>query len=75
MYSMLEFFVQWVKDGMYDFHHLPFVMKRTLSDSQRDCIRKIPNHPDFKGAESVIHYIIMYIIIKTSIYIVLHHAY
>jgi len=33
LYSTLELFVQWIKDGTYDFHHLPLVMKKHLDDS------------------------------------------
>jgi len=30
LYSTLELFVQWIKDGVYDFHHFPLVMKKHL---------------------------------------------
>ena len=49
MYSMLEFFVHWIKDGMYDFHHLPFSMKADLSESQLGIIYNLPENPVFKG--------------------------
>ena len=49
IYAMLEVFVQWIKDGMYDFHHLPFMMKADLSDSQKATIQSIPEDPHFRG--------------------------
>jgi len=41
LYSTLELFVQWIKDGTYDFHHLPLVMKKHLDDS--DLKEKLQN--------------------------------
>ena len=41
LYSTLELFVQWVQDGIYDFHHLPLVMKKHLEDGDVETLQKI----------------------------------
>ena len=41
LYSTLELFVQWVQDGIYDFHHLPLVMKKHLGDGDEETLQKI----------------------------------
>ena len=38
LYSTLEQFVNWVKDGMYDFHQLPFVMKKHLEPEDKEVL-------------------------------------
>ena len=42
LYSTLELFVQWIKDGTYDFHHLPLVMKKHLDGTDLENLQKIP---------------------------------
>ena len=41
LHSTLELFVQWVQDGIYDFHHLPLVMKKHLEDGDVETLQKI----------------------------------
>ena len=41
LYSTLELFVQWIKDGVYDFHQLPLVMKKHLEAEDEKKLREI----------------------------------
>ena len=41
LYSTLELFVQWIQDGIYDFHHLPLVMKIQLEDRDLEALQKM----------------------------------
>ena len=41
LYSTLELFVQWIQDGIYDFHHLPLVMKKHLEDKDVEMLQNI----------------------------------
>ena len=44
LYSTLELFVNWVKDGMYDFHQLPFVMKQQLEPKDENFLDMLETH-------------------------------
>ena len=41
LYSTMELFVNWVKDGIYDFHELPFVMKKHLEPEDEEVLDKL----------------------------------
>ena len=41
LYSTLEQFVQWIKDGMYDFHQLPLVMRKHLEPPDEEALSNI----------------------------------
>ena len=41
LYSTLELFVNWVKDGVYDFHQLPFAMKKRLEPEDEEALDKL----------------------------------
>ena len=48
LYSTLEVFVQWIQDGIYDFHHLPLVMKKHLEDGDVETLQEIIGKYDGK---------------------------
>ena len=42
VFTCLQLFIQWLKDGMYDFHTLPFTLKSHLSPNDLDALRLVP---------------------------------
>ena len=42
VFSCLQKFIQWLKDGMYDFHTLPFTLKTHLSSEDQEALLQIP---------------------------------
>ena len=53
LYSTLELFVQWIKDGVYDFHQLPIVMKKHLEAEDEKKLREISTTDASMGKVSV----------------------
>ncbi len=49
LYSTLELFVQWVKDGMYDFHRLPYAMKRHISEEDKLKLQGLQSSRHYAG--------------------------
>ena len=43
VFTCLQLFIQWLKDGMYDFHTLPFTLKTHLSPEDQEALLQIPN--------------------------------
>ena len=41
LYSTLELFSEWIRNGMHDFHHLPLAMKKHLEPQVKEAIDKI----------------------------------
>ena len=48
LYSTLELFVHWIQDGIYDFHHLPLVMKKHLEDRDIEKLQEVIGKYDGK---------------------------
>ena len=43
LFSTLKLFVEWVKDGMYDFNTLPITLKVHLSKHDHGILKQIPD--------------------------------
>ena len=41
VHSMWKLFIGWIKDCVYNFHHLPIVMKVHLSEEDMDTLQKL----------------------------------
>ena len=50
VFSCLQMFIQWLKDGMYDFHTLPLTLKTHLPLEDHEVLLQIP--AKWKGGES-----------------------
>ena len=50
VFSCLQKFIQWLKDGMYDFHTLPFTLKTHLPLEDQEALLQIPEK--WKGGKS-----------------------
>ena len=50
VFSCLQKFIQWLKDGMYDFHTLPFTLKTHLPLEDQEALIQIP--AKWKGGKS-----------------------
>ena len=53
VFSCLQLFIQWLKDGMYDFHTLPFALKTHLSPNDQKALDLIP--ATWKGGIAAVH--------------------
>ena len=53
VFTCLKLFIQWLKDGMYDFHTLPFTLKTHLSPEDQEALLQIPNK--WKGGNKMVH--------------------
>ncbi len=49
LYSTLELFIQWIKDGTYDFHRLPIAMKRHLNEEDKQILEEVVNSQHYAG--------------------------
>ena len=52
VFSCLQKFIQWLKDGMYDFHTLPFTLKTHLPLEDQEALLQIPEK--WKGGKSIL---------------------
>ncbi len=52
LYSTLEQFVEWVRDGMYDFHQLPLVMRKHLEPQDEVALNSFQS--SYKGILCII---------------------
>ena len=50
VFSCLQKFIQWLKDGMYDFHTLSFTLKTHLPPEDQEALLQIPEK--WKGGKS-----------------------
>ena len=51
LYSTLELVVQWIKDGLYDFHRLPLVMKKHLDPDNKQALEKLVTTEYYEGTK------------------------
>ena len=47
IHSTLELFLTWIKDGMYNFNHVPYTLK---TDLREEVVKAIPPH--YQGMQS-----------------------
>ena len=47
LFSSFKLLIQWLKDGVYDFHTLPFTLKAHLTKNDHEALLKIP--AEWKG--------------------------
>ena len=50
LFSTLELFVRWVKEGLYDFNSLPMALKVHLTEEDSTLLEQLPKH--FPGTSS-----------------------
>ncbi len=50
VFSCLQFFVQWVEEGVYDFSGLPFSLKTRIASKDKESIQLIPR--DWNGTRT-----------------------
>ena len=53
LFSTLEMFVKWNNSGVYDFHLLPYAMKKQISEDDEAAF--LSSVADYKGIFYVIH--------------------
>ena len=51
VFTCLQLFIQWLNDGMYDFHTLPFALKTKMSPEDQEALHQIPNK--WKGGNEI----------------------
>ena len=52
LFSCLQQLIQWLNDGMYDFHTLPFTLMTRLPKEDQDALNEIPTR--WKGGMKLI---------------------
>ena len=46
LYGTLSLFMSWIRDGLYDFSHIPFTLKSELTDELKSGLKGIEtNYP------------------------------